>query len=255
MTDRTLTVEALAAHLGWARRLARSLIHVVEEADDVVQEAWIAAWRRPPSTDGPLRSWLGRVLLNRARNRLRGDRRRAERERGAEVAESPTPEELTARIDVQRELAECFLAPGSSGSPRAPSGGSGPCARGPFARPARSVPPYYQLVADEDRDRPEAMAVLRRFADPLQGSGLFQDCERRFPARGRLVLQLRLTYPQDSGLPRLEHDYSGDLSGSPLARCIAAGLQAAAARFEVPPYSGGAVIKAKLDFPGARPAP
>jgi hypothetical protein len=127
--------------------------------------------------------------------------------------------------------------------------------QGPVRTAGAERAPYYQLVAEKDRDRPEAMAVLRRFADPLQHPGLFQDCERRFPARGRLVVQLRLTYPEDPGPPRIEHDFSGDLGGSPLARCIAGVLQAAAARFELPAYAGGAVIKAKLDFPGARPAP
>ena len=108
-----VTVEDLAAHLAWARRLATGLIHDRHQASDAVQEAWIAGWKKPPAGDRPLRPWLGTVLMNGLRNRARADRRRGRREQVAYELGAPdpvpTPEELTARLELQRQLAERFL--------------------------------------------------------------------------------------------------------------------------------------------------
>ena len=62
---------ALLAHAAWLRRLARSLVGDGAAADDLVQETWVAALRRPPAEDRPVRPWLRRVLENAARFRWR----------------------------------------------------------------------------------------------------------------------------------------------------------------------------------------
>src|SRR5262249_38833958 len=86
-------------------------------ADDLVQETWIAALRRPPARDQPVRPWLARVVRNAARMTLRGDRRRAARDAASETDrenESPSPEALTLRLEAQRRLADAVLALGQA---------------------------------------------------------------------------------------------------------------------------------------------
>ncbi len=96
----------LLSHTSWLSALARSLVADVATAEDLVQETWLAALRRPPREHGNLRAWLGRVLKNAAFQRARFEGRRARRER--EVADAPplaTPDELAAKLDTQRRLA------------------------------------------------------------------------------------------------------------------------------------------------------
>ena len=72
-------LEELVSHYGWLTTLARRLVRDESAADDLVQDTWIAALRRPPS-EGPLRPWLARVLTNAWRMSERGSRRRRTRE-------------------------------------------------------------------------------------------------------------------------------------------------------------------------------
>ena len=85
-------------------------LHDGDQADDLVQETWIAALRAKPSREQPLRPWLGRVLRNRAANRSRDDARREARHRRASIlvagAAGADPEELVSRIQAQRLLAD-----------------------------------------------------------------------------------------------------------------------------------------------------
>lgn len=99
---------ALLAHAAWLRRLARSLVGDGAAADDLVQEAWVAALRRPPDADRPLRPWLRRVLENAARFRWRGEANRAAREAHVvALADDATPssDELLVRHEAQQLLA------------------------------------------------------------------------------------------------------------------------------------------------------
>ena len=54
-------------------RMARGVVHDDMEAEDVVQDAFMRAWRRFDTFRGeaPLRAWLASILLNEARSRLR----------------------------------------------------------------------------------------------------------------------------------------------------------------------------------------
>jgi RNA polymerase sigma-70 factor (ECF subfamily) len=52
----------------------------VQDAEDVLQEALLAAWRSLDQFDGrSLRAWLYRIATNRCLNYLRGEWRRADR--------------------------------------------------------------------------------------------------------------------------------------------------------------------------------
>jgi len=70
----TVAFEAVARRHGPLMRvLASRLLGTDAEADDVVQEAFLTAWRRLPDLDEPerLRNWLMRIATNKAIDRLR----------------------------------------------------------------------------------------------------------------------------------------------------------------------------------------
>jgi RNA polymerase sigma factor (sigma-70 family) len=100
--------ETLLAHAAWLRGLARSLVGETALADDVVQDTWVAALRRPPDADRPLRPWLRTVLTNVVRFRWRSEANRAAREHAAEALTEvavPSSEQLLERHEAQRLLA------------------------------------------------------------------------------------------------------------------------------------------------------
>ncbi|MEO7097615.1 MAG: sigma-70 family RNA polymerase sigma factor, partial [Polyangiales bacterium] len=98
----------LLDHAAWLRSLASSLVRDRATADDLVQETYVAALRRPPATDRPVKPWLARVLRNAAKFRWRSDTNRSAREtavaRTAE-RETLTSAELLERHEVQQLLA------------------------------------------------------------------------------------------------------------------------------------------------------
>jgi RNA polymerase sigma factor (sigma-70 family) len=97
----------LLSQTQWLRQLARSLVK--EGADDLVQEAWVAALRSPPRGDRGLRPWLRKVVTNAARFRWRGDTNRAAREETAAELDDravPSPDELLERHELQQLLAQ-----------------------------------------------------------------------------------------------------------------------------------------------------
>ena len=102
----TFDPRELLSQTQWLRQLARSLVK--EGADDLVQDAWIAALRSPPRGERGLRPWLRTVVTNAARLRWRGDANRAAREEtAAELHERdvPSPDELLERHELQQLLA------------------------------------------------------------------------------------------------------------------------------------------------------
>lgn len=108
-TPPPVPIEALLAHSDWARSLARRLVGE-GEADEVLQETWLAALRRPPQAGGDLRAWLGRVLGNAVRLRARRRSRSDAREREAARAEAlPSATDLAARAESQGLLIEALL--------------------------------------------------------------------------------------------------------------------------------------------------
>jgi RNA polymerase sigma factor (sigma-70 family) len=102
----------LLRHAGWLSSLARHLVNERDAADDLAQDTWIQALRRPPAQDRSLRPWLGTVARNLARMNWRSQRRRATREaeHAAQGADSlPSPEELLERQESQRIVANLVL--------------------------------------------------------------------------------------------------------------------------------------------------
>ena len=103
-------IEALLAHRGWVRRLARSLVRDDATADDVEQRTWLAALRSPPVCAESARAWLARVVRSQASKTFRADGRRGAHESAAARPESrASPQEIVAQAEVHRRLVGAVL--------------------------------------------------------------------------------------------------------------------------------------------------
>ena len=101
------SITAALDDLQWLRRLAVTLARDSDEADDLVQDTLVAAWREPPrDLTRPVRPWLSTVLRNLWRMRRRSGARREQREQaGASASGSITePERELVRLEVLRML-------------------------------------------------------------------------------------------------------------------------------------------------------
>ncbi|HUS29510.1 MAG TPA: sigma-70 family RNA polymerase sigma factor [Kofleriaceae bacterium] len=102
--------EELLAHSAWLRALALRLSRDADDADDLVQETWLASLRRSPDEREKVRPWLSKILLNAFRMRLRGDTRRSAREEASHIVEDgPAADVLVARAEMQRMLVDLVL--------------------------------------------------------------------------------------------------------------------------------------------------
>jgi RNA polymerase sigma-70 factor (ECF subfamily) len=104
-------IAQLLEHARWVRGLARCLTHDEASADDLAQDAWVAALRNPPALEGETRGWLGTVVRNVRRMELRGDRRRLARESSAvdPDARVASTADLADEVELGRILAEELL--------------------------------------------------------------------------------------------------------------------------------------------------
>jgi len=102
---------ALLAHADWLRDLARKLVGAAD-ADDAVQETYVAALRSPPDPDLPAKPWLARVLRNASRMAHRSATRRARREDAVSQLATPpsSAADTVARAETFRMLVDLVLA-------------------------------------------------------------------------------------------------------------------------------------------------
>ncbi len=102
--------DVLLEHAAWVSRLARHLIRDREEAEDAVQDTWLAFLRLRPDRERPLRPWLARVVRNQAAYRLRKGSALRERESTSARPEAVvSAHEIVARGEVQREVVNAVL--------------------------------------------------------------------------------------------------------------------------------------------------
>ncbi len=102
--------ESLLAHGDFVRGLARSLLWDPDLADDVAQQAFLAALSRPPREARNPRGWLATVVRNLAAKALRRESRRAAREAVAARPEGvPSTAEVVEREAVRRRVVEAVL--------------------------------------------------------------------------------------------------------------------------------------------------
>ncbi len=105
------TLEALLAHRDWARALARRLVRDEHAADDLAQEAMVAALERPPGAAGAMRAWLGTVMRRKAMTAHRGESRRSARERRhGERAGMRASDEIVAEAEAHRRVVDAVLS-------------------------------------------------------------------------------------------------------------------------------------------------
>ncbi len=96
-----MTSDAVLRELDGMRALARSLVHGDAEADDLLQDAAVAALEHPP-TEAPPRPWLAVVLRNRRRMQARAAARRAAREQAVGAIIEDAGERPDAALDRAR---------------------------------------------------------------------------------------------------------------------------------------------------------
>jgi len=80
MSSAVPSPEGLLAELRFAQAIARHLVSDHHVADEVAQEAILAALQRPDVEEAGKRAWLAGVIRNLVNNRSRERRRRHERE-------------------------------------------------------------------------------------------------------------------------------------------------------------------------------
>jgi RNA polymerase sigma factor (sigma-70 family) len=105
-------VQGLLVHADWLRHLATRLMNE-GDAEDAVQETWIAALRSPPRAMGEAaRPWLAEVLRNLARRRWRSREVQVRSQAAQAVLHenaAPATDELLVRAGLQRQLADLVL--------------------------------------------------------------------------------------------------------------------------------------------------
>ncbi len=105
-----LTPQALVEHREFVLALARSLTRDDASADDLAQDAMVAALSRPPSTVS-VRGWLSTVLRTRAVDRARHERRRTTREQTAARPEATASSSTSLeQIELQHGVVSAVLA-------------------------------------------------------------------------------------------------------------------------------------------------
>jgi RNA polymerase sigma factor (sigma-70 family) len=103
--------EHLLERTGWMRSLARQLCADRAVADDIAQDAWLAALEHPPRDTGAARAWIARVIANLTHARQRGESARSARqELVARREEVSSTADVVERAEIGKKLAECVLA-------------------------------------------------------------------------------------------------------------------------------------------------
>jgi len=104
-------LEELLRHTRWIEELAQRLVRDPAAAQDLAQSAWVVALGAGDAPRTNLRGWLGAVLRNLARERHRRESSRGAVERsGARGEALPSADELLARAEAERRLAENVTA-------------------------------------------------------------------------------------------------------------------------------------------------
>ncbi|MFT5048826.1 MAG: RNA polymerase sigma-70 factor (ECF subfamily) [Chlamydiales bacterium] len=104
-------LEDLMSHSAWLRGLAEKLVGDPATADDLVQETWLAALRRPPDPERPAKPWLAGVMRKLVAMRARGEGRRMRRQQAVAQAEAlPSTATMVEDVDTQRRISRAVLA-------------------------------------------------------------------------------------------------------------------------------------------------
>lgn len=108
--DPAAPIESLLRHRPWVRAVARALVRDDHDADDLEQETWLAAARRPPPDGRSPRAWLGTVLRRTAAKLGLKDARREARERAVAREEPDSAVDLVAEAEMHERVVRSVLA-------------------------------------------------------------------------------------------------------------------------------------------------
>lgn len=110
-TDGPPTDQELLRSTNNLRALARTLVHDSATAEDVAQEAWLAALEGRPPRSVPLQWWLRGVVRNISLRFLRTEERRRRREAlvARPEAVAPSAESAAHRAETHRRLVDAVL--------------------------------------------------------------------------------------------------------------------------------------------------
>jgi len=98
-------LEELLEHRDFLRSLAQSLVGESHAADDLVQQTWLAALRKPPRHDSSLRGWLAQIVRSLAASRFLSERQRCDREEQShEPGRVLTPSEIVEAHGMRESL-------------------------------------------------------------------------------------------------------------------------------------------------------
>ncbi len=110
MDPLTGKMEALLRHERFVRELARSIVRGDAAAQDLTQDAWLAAMRNPPKSHESERGWLATVVRRLASNARRQLKRAIERDRRHARDESvPSRTSLLEREETRKRLLAAVL--------------------------------------------------------------------------------------------------------------------------------------------------
>ncbi|MFH2001717.1 MAG: sigma-70 family RNA polymerase sigma factor [Planctomycetota bacterium] len=105
-----LQMEELISHSEFVRELARCLVLDEHTAQDVTQQAFLAALEKPPTGKQPLCALLHRVTRNLSARSFRVESRRIKREKVvAPVNRVPSTQEVVEREEIRRCVVEAVL--------------------------------------------------------------------------------------------------------------------------------------------------
>jgi RNA polymerase sigma factor (sigma-70 family) len=103
-------LEQLLAHREWVREVARALVRDENQADDLEQDVWLEAIRRPPRSDRSIRGWFAAALRHDLVDRRRAEERRRGREEARSRPAPPTtPEELVAQAEAHKRVVNVVM--------------------------------------------------------------------------------------------------------------------------------------------------
>jgi RNA polymerase sigma-70 factor (ECF subfamily) len=103
--------DLMLEHRGFLMGLARSLVVDEQHAEDVVQEAYLAALRGTPPPRARLRAWLTGVTRNLALRSRRTQGRQHRRESAVSRSEAvPGTADVAARLEIQKQIADAVAA-------------------------------------------------------------------------------------------------------------------------------------------------
>jgi RNA polymerase sigma-70 factor (ECF subfamily) len=114
--DQSALAELYDRHSPLMYGVALRILRNETDAEDVLQEAWVQAWRRRSSWDGKrgsAASWLVTIARTRALDRVRSRSARLKAEEGLEAQplETPrTPEDEAARSGLAKMMSEAMQA-------------------------------------------------------------------------------------------------------------------------------------------------